>query len=185
LPIFSHLGRKPSIHKSALVSPLATIIGQVELSEGVAVFPGAIIRGDASKITIGKYSNIQDGVIIHGGDVYEGDTLTGHLPVEIGDYVTIAHGAIVHGSKIEGVSLIGIRAIIFENSIVGHGSIVGLNSTLLENTTIPSRSIVVGTPGKVIKSVDDVTYSRIKKHALRYFNLAKTHKNGIFSDLSI
>jgi carbonic anhydrase/acetyltransferase-like protein (isoleucine patch superfamily) len=180
LPIFSYKDKIPKIHKDAIISSLAVIIGDVEISEGVSIFPGAILRGDVAKITIGKYSNIQENVIIHGGDIYEGDKLKGHLPVEIGDYVTVAHGAIVHGCKIEDIVLIGIRAIIFEGSIVGGGSIIGMNATLLENTKVPSRSIVAGVPGKVIKIVDDLTYSRIKKHAQWYYELAKSHKGGIF-----
>ena len=180
LAIFPHRGKSPRIHEDALVSSLATVIGDVEISEGTSVFPGAVIRGDVAKITIGRYSNIQDNVVIHGGDVYEGDILKGHLPVEIGDFVTVAHGAVVHGSKIEDVSLIGIRAIVYEGSIVGEGSVVGMNATVLEYTKIPKRSVVVGTPAKVIKSVDDVAYSRIRKHALRYHDLAKSHKGTIF-----
>jgi len=180
LPVFSYKRKSPKIHEDALVSPLATVIGHVEISEGTAVFPGAVIRGDVAKITVGRYSNIQDNVVIHGGDIYEGDNLKGHLPVEIGDYVTVGHGAVVHGSRIEDVSMIGIRAIVYGGSVVGEGSIVGMNAMVLENTRIPKRSVVVGVPAKVIKTVDDVTYSRIKKHALWYHKLAKSHKGTIF-----
>jgi len=180
LPVFSYKGKTPRIHEDALVSPLATVIGNVEISEGTSVFPGAVIRGDVAKITVGKYSNIQDNVVLHGGDIYEGDNLKGHLPIEIGDYVTVGHGAVVHGSRIEDVSMIGIRAIVYGGSVVGAGSIVGMNATVLENTRIPKRSVVVGVPAKVIKAVDDVTYSRIKKHALWYHELAKSHKGTIF-----
>lgn len=180
MPVFSYRGKSPKIHEDALVSPLAIVIGHVEISEGTAVFPGAVIRGDVAKITVGRYSNIQDNVVLHGGNIYEGDDLKGHLPVEIGDYVTVAHGAVVHGSKVEDVSMIGIKAIVYGGSVVGEGSIVGMNATVLENTKIPKRSVVVGVPAKVIKTVDDVTYSRIKKHALWYHELAKSHKGTIF-----
>jgi carbonic anhydrase/acetyltransferase-like protein (isoleucine patch superfamily) len=180
LPVFSYRGKSPKIHEDALVSPLATVIGHVEISEGTSVFPGAVIRGDVAKITVGKYSNIQDNVVIHGGDIYEGDNLKGHLPVEIGDYVTVGHGAVVHGSRIENVSMIGIKAIVYGGSVVEEGSIVGMNATVLENTRIPKRSVVVGAPAKVVKTVDDVTYSRLRKHALRYHELAKFHKGTIF-----
>ena len=158
MPILPYKGKTPAIHEGALVSQYATVIGDVVISEGASVFPGGVIRGDVAKITIGKYSNIQDNVVIHGGDIYERDVLKGNLPVEIGDYVTVAHGAIVHGSKIEDITLIG------------------MNATLLENTLIPRRSVVVGVPAKVIKKVDDVTYSRTKKHAIRYYELAKSHE---------
>ncbi len=180
MPIFSYGGKQPKIHKDAMVSSSATVIGDVEISEGTSVFPGAVLRGDVAKITIGRYSNIQENVVVHGGAIYEGDDLKGHLPVEIGDYVTVAHGAVVHGSKIEDVSMIGIGAIVFGGSIVGEGSIVGMNATVLENSIIPKRSVVVGVPAKVVKNVDNTTYSRIKKHALRYFELANSHKGTIF-----
>jgi carbonic anhydrase/acetyltransferase-like protein (isoleucine patch superfamily) len=182
MPILTYKGKTPEIHRDALVSPLANIIGNVTVSEGASVFPGAVIRGDVAEITIGKYTNIQDNVVIHGGDRYEGNILKGNLPVEIGDYVTVAHGAIVHGSKVEDISLIGIRAIVYESSIVGEGSIIGLNATLLKNTIIPKRSVVVGTPAKVIKPVDDATFSMIKKHAIRYYELAKSHEGSLFTD---
>ena len=180
MPVFSYRGKTPKFHEEALVSPLATIIGRVEISEGASVFPGAVIRGDVAKINVGKYSNIQDNVVIHGGDIYEGDNLKGNLPVEIGDYVTVGHGALVHGSKIENVSMIGMKAIVYGGSVVGEGSIIGMNTTVLENMRIPKRSVAVGVPAKVVKTVDDVTYSRLKKHALRYYELAKSHKGTIF-----
>lgn len=180
LPNFIYKEKLPKIHEDALVSPLAIIVGDVEVSEGASIFPGAILRGDVAKISIGRFSNIQDNVIIHGGDIYQGDVLKGQLPVNIGDYVTIAHGAVIHGSKIEDISMIGIRAIVFEGSIVGRGSIVGMNATILEKTKIPSRSVVVGVPAKIIKKVDDITYSKIKKHAMRYYELAKSHKGSLF-----
>lgn len=129
---------------------------------------------------IGKYSNIQDNVVLHGGDVYTGDKLKGHLPVEIGDYVTGAHGSVVHGSKIEDVSMIGIKAFVFGGSVIGGGSIVGINAVVLANSKIPPRSVVVGVPAKVVKSVDDTTYSKLKKHALWYHKLSKSHKGTLF-----
>lgn len=178
MPVLSYKGKMPEIHKNTVVSTLATIIGNVTISEGSSVFPGAVIRGDVAKISIGRYTNIQDNVVIHGGDIYEGDILKGNLPVEIGDYVTVAHAAVVHGSKVEDVSLIGIRAIIYEGSTIGEGSIVGMNATLLENTIVPKRSIAVGIPARVIKTVDDLTFSMIKKHALRYYELAKSYKDN-------
>ena len=180
LPFFSYNGKSPKIHKKAMISSLAVVIGNVEISEGTAVFPGAVIRGDVAKISIGKFSNIQDNVVIHGGDLYKGDILSGHLPVEIGDYVTVAHGAVVHGSKIKNVVMIGIRAIVFESAVIEEGSIVGMNATVLENSRFPRRSVIVGTPAKVVKNIDDVTYSRIKNHALWYYELGKSYKGILF-----
>lgn len=180
MPVLPFQGIYPKINKDALISPLAVVVGDVEISEGTSVFPGAVIRGDVAKITIGSYSNIQDHAVLHGGDVYEGDDLKGHLPVEIGDYVTIAHGAVIHGSRIESVSMVGINATVFEGSIVGEGSIIGMNAAVLEGTLIPKRSVAVGVPAKIIKAVDDVAYLRIKKHAQWYYELAVSHKGTLF-----
>ena len=76
--------------------------------------------------------------------------------------------------------MVGIRAIIFEGTVIGEGSIVGMNAVVLENSKIPPRSIVVGVPAKAVKKVDDIAYSRLKKHALWYHELAKSHKGTLF-----
>jgi len=99
LTIKSYTGKTSNIHKNALVSPLATIIGNVEISKDTSVFPGAVVRGDVAQIAIGKCTNIQDNVVIHGGDIYAGDKLKGHLSVKIGDYVTVGRSAVVHGCE--------------------------------------------------------------------------------------
>lgn len=180
LTINPYKGKTPNIHKNALVSPLATIIGDVEISKDASVFPGAVIRGDVAKITIGKCTNIQDNVVIHGGDIYAGDKLKGHIPVKIGDYVTVGHSAVIHGCEIENIVLIGAKAVVFNDSVIGGGSIIGMGAVVLENIRIPKRSIAVGIPAKVIKPVDNTTYSRLKKHAMWYHKLAKSHKGNIF-----
>jgi carbonic anhydrase/acetyltransferase-like protein (isoleucine patch superfamily) len=178
--ISPHQGKRPRIDGKALVSKLATVVGDVEIGEGTSVFPGCVLRGDVERITVGKYSNLQENVIVHCGDIYDGDVLEGYIPVEIGDYVTIGHGAIVHGCRIDNICLIGAGAIIFNNSRIGEGSIVGMGAVVLQNTIIPPRSVVVGIPAKPISEVDETRYSKIKKHAVTYSNLAKTHKGTLF-----
>ncbi|MBL7118744.1 gamma carbonic anhydrase family protein [Candidatus Bathyarchaeota archaeon] len=164
----------------ALVSKLATVVGDVEIGEGTSVFPGCVIRGDVEKITIGEYSNLQENVVVHCGDIYEGDILRGYIPVKIGDYVTIGHGAIVHGCCVENACLIGAGAIVFNNATIGEGSIVGMGAVVLENSKFPPRSVVVGIPAKVVKKLDETGYSRIRKHAILYNELARSHQGGIF-----
>jgi carbonic anhydrase/acetyltransferase-like protein (isoleucine patch superfamily) len=180
MTILSYKGITPRIHEQALISPLAVVLGDVEILEGSSVFPGAMIRGDVARITVGRYSNIQEHAVLHGGDLYDGDELKGHLQVEIGDYVTVAHGAVVHGSKVEDVSMIGINATVFEGSTIGEGSVVGMNAAVLERSSIPKRSIAVGVPVRVVKTVDDQDYSRIKRHAIWYHELAESHRGTLF-----
>jgi carbonic anhydrase/acetyltransferase-like protein (isoleucine patch superfamily) len=117
---------------------------------------------------------VQDNAVLHGGDRYDGDVLTGHIPVVVGEYVTIGHGAVVHGCTIENNTMIGIRATVFDESIVGEGSVVGMGAVVHANTHIPSRSVVVGVPARIEKKVDAVTYSRLRKHAVWYHELAKS-----------
>ena len=178
--IVSYHGKKPRISGNALVSKLATVVGDVEIGDGTSVFPGCVLRGDVERIKIGRYSNLQENVIVHCGDVYEGAVLKGYIPVEVGDYVTIGHGAIVHGCHIDSTCLIGSGAIVFNNARVGEGSIVGMGAVVLENSEFPPRSVLVGTPARRIKELDETGYSRIRKHAMTYSDLAKSHKGGIF-----
>ncbi len=178
--IISHHGKKPRINGKALVSKLATIVGEVEIGEGTSVFPGCVLRGDVEKITVGEYSNLQENVVVHCGDVYEGDVLRGYIPTKIGNYVTIGHGAIVHGCRIEDTCLIGSGAIVFNNATIGEGSIVGMGAVVLENSDFPPRSVIVGMPAKRIKELDETGYSQIRKHAMLYNDLAKSHQGGIF-----
>jgi carbonic anhydrase/acetyltransferase-like protein (isoleucine patch superfamily) len=178
--IVAHHGKIPRINEKALVSKLATVIGDVEIGEGTSVFPGCVIRGDVERITIGRYSNLQDNVVVHCGDIYEGDVLKGYVPVHVGDYVTIGHGAIVHGCSIGDTCLVGAGSIVFNNAVIGEGSIVGMGAVVLNNSVVPPRSVVVGTPAKPVRRVDDAEYSQLRKHALLYNGLAKTHKGGIF-----
>ncbi len=103
-----------------------------------------------------------------------------HIPIDVGDYVTVAHGSVVHGSTVGDVSLIGVHATLYDDSTIGPGSIGGMNAAVLANTVIPLRSIVVGIPAKVVRSVDDGTYARVKAHAIWYHKLAVSHKGTLF-----
>lgn len=178
--IVPHHGKTPMIDGKALVSNLATVIGDVEIGEGTSIFPGCVLRGDVEKITIGRYTNLQENVVVHCGDVYVGDVLKGYLPVQIGDYVTIGHGAIVHGCNIGNTCLIGTGAIVFSNAVIGEGSIVGMGAVVLNDSNIPPRSVVVGMPAKSVRKVDETEYSQMRKHAIAYSSLAKSHQGGIF-----
>mgnify|MGYP000209186395 CR=1 FL=1 len=180
VPIYEFKGKKPKIDEGAFVSPLAVLVGDVEVGEGSSIFPGAVIRGDIVKIKIGRYSNIQDNVVIHGGYIYDKGKYKGNIPVKIGDYVSVTHSAVIHGCIIEDVSMIGIGAKIFDGVKVGSGSIVGIGTVVLKGTIIPERSVVVGTPGRVIRKVSDDERAMIMDNALRYFELAKSMKGIIF-----
>ena len=128
------------------IAPNATVLGQVELGEDVSVWFGAVIRGDVEKIIIGKGSNIQDLSVLH---VDPGS------PIIIGENVTVGHKVMLHGCTIGNNSLIGINSVILNNVEIGNNCLIGANTLLTEGTKIPDNSLVMGSPGKVKKEVDE------------------------------
>jgi len=137
----------------------ATVIGSVIINNNVSIWFNAIIRGDNEPIEIGENTNIQDGVVVH---TDEG------IPMQIGQGVTIGHLAMLHGCRIGDNSLVGINAVILNNARVGANCIVGANSLIPEGKQIPEGSLVLGTPGKVIREVTDDEIKYLKLSAEHY-----------------
>ncbi|MEB3294824.1 MAG: gamma carbonic anhydrase family protein [Synechococcales bacterium] len=154
----------PDLSKTAFVAPNATIVGQVELGEGVSIWYGAILRGDVERITIGAHSNIQDGAILHGDP---------GKPTCLGEYVTVGHRAVVHSAVVEQGCLIGIGATVLDGVRVGAGSIVGAGAVVTKD--VPAGSLVVGIPGKVVRSLSPEEIEGLKTHAEHYEKLALVH----------
>jgi carbonic anhydrase/acetyltransferase-like protein (isoleucine patch superfamily) len=127
------------------VAPSASIIGSVVLEAEVSVWFKAVIRGDNDTIT-GERSKIQDGSILH--------TDAG-IPLNIGPSVNIGHLAMLHGCTIGEGSLIGIKAVLLNRSVIGRDCLIGANTLVPEGKVIPERSLVLGSPGKVLRSLDD------------------------------
>ncbi|HEY9701936.1 MAG TPA: gamma carbonic anhydrase family protein [Allocoleopsis sp.] len=149
---------------AAFIAPNAVLVGMITLAEGSNIWYGSIIRGDVERIEIGAYTNIQDGVIIHGDP---------GLPTIVEDHVTVGHRAVIHGSHIESGSLIGIGAIIMDGVRIGKGSIIGAGSVVTKD--IPPKSLVVGVPGKKVRDVTDEEAEDLIAHAKRYYKLALVH----------
>ncbi|WP_224964202.1 gamma carbonic anhydrase family protein [Acinetobacter guillouiae] len=145
----------------------ATVIGQVELGQQVSVWFGAVIRADNAKIHIGNFSNIQENAVLH--------TDTG-IELTVGDYVTIGHQAMLHGCTIGNNSLIGINAVVLNHAVIGKNCIIGANSLIPEGKVIPDNSLVVGSPGKVVRTLDENAENLLKMSALHY---ASHYKNFI------
>ena len=158
-------GKTPSIHPTAFISEAAYIVGDVEIGEGSSVWPGTVIRGDTGKITIGKFTNIQDNSVLHGDD-----------DVIIGDNVTIGHRVMCHGRNIGNRVLIGNGAILNDGVLVGEESVIGSGSMILENMDIPEKSIVVGMPGRIRGSVKDKHVNMIDRIAAGYASKAQKYK---------
>jgi len=155
-----HRGRTPRLAPGVYVDDSAQVIGEVEIGEESSVWMCVVIRGDVNWIRIGRRSNVQDGTIVH--------VMTKTHPTTIGDNVTIGHGAIVHGCTIEARCLIGMGAILLNGAHVGGGSIVAAGTLLTEGMKVPPRSLVMGSPGKVKRTLTDAEVQDIQAYADRY-----------------
>ena len=156
------------IHPSAWVAPGAFIRGDVTLAEEVSVWYNAVLRADQLSISVGKRSNIQDNAVIHGD--------RGHH-VTIGENVTVGHNAILHGCTVENNCLIGMGATVLDNAVVGEGSIVGAGAVVSSGTIIPPRSLVVGIPGKVKKTLTEEDVAGNLENVEEYLELMEIAKN--------
>ncbi|MBV6621820.1 MAG: gamma carbonic anhydrase family protein [Rivularia sp. (in: Bacteria)] len=154
----------PDISAAAFVAANAVVMGSVSIGAQASIWYGAVVRGDVERIEIGKYTNIQDGAILH-GDLGK--------PTVLEDYVTVGHRAVVHSAYIESGTLIGIGAVILDGVRVGSGSIIGAGAVVTKN--IPPSSLVVGVPGKVIRQNSSQEAAELIEHAKRYQKLALVH----------
>ena len=165
-----HRGRLPRVPSSVFIDDSAQVIGDVEIGDESSVWMCAVIRGDVNWIRIGKRSNVQDGTIVH--------VMTNTHPTQIGDHVTIGHAAVIHGCTIEDQCLIGMGAILLNGATVGTGSIVAAGSLLVEGAKIPPRSLVMGSPGKVKRTLSDEEVADIQAYADRYVGYRLDYMNN-------
>jgi gamma-carbonic anhydrase len=158
--IRSYRGRHPQIAASAYVDPASVIIGDVVIGEDSSVWPLCVIRGDVNYIRIGARSNIQDGSILH--------VMKDEYPLILHDDITVGHSVTLHGCTIMSRCLIGMRATLLNGVVIGEGSIIAAGTLLTERTTIPPRSLVMGAPGKVKRTLTAIDQSTIDMYARRY-----------------
>lgn len=163
-------GSSPKIAESAFVDPNAIIIGNAIIAQKCSIWPGAIIRADINTITIGEMSNVQEFVSIH---------VESEVATKIGNGVTVGHSATLHGCEIDDFSLIGIGSIILDRSKIGHHCMIGAGSLIPPGKTIPPRSLVMGSPGKIIRELSDEECKDLEIHAQKYFLLSEKHKGEI------
>lgn len=162
----------PDFSQTSFVAANATVVGEVSLALGSSIWYGAVVRGDVEQIVIGKYTNVQDGAILHGDP---------GSPTILEDYVTVGHRAVIHSAHIETGCLIGIGAIILDGVRVGTGSIVGAGCVVTKD--LAARSLAIGIPARRVKSVDDHRAAELLEHARNYEKLARVHA-GTGQDLS-
>lgn len=141
------------------VAPGATVIGDVRLGRGASVWFGAVVRGDNDPITIGEASNVQDGAVLHSDP---------GVPLDIGANVTIGHLAMVHSCTVGSGSLIGIGAVVLSRAVLGRWCLVGAGAVVTEGKTFPDRSLIVGSPGRVVRELTDAQCAALDASAAHY-----------------
>ena len=159
-----HLEHFPEVDSSAWVDETAVVIGEVHLSKKVSIYPTCVLRGDQGLIFIGDETNIQDGTIIH--------STGGVSTTYVGKRCTVGHKVLLHGCRIEDDCLIGMGGIVLDNTVVHSGSIIGAGAVVTANTIIPKNSLVLGCPGKVVKTLSEAEREKWIGHGhLEYLKL--------------
>lgn len=156
-------GRFPRLHHSVRIAENAAVVGDVVCASHVSIWYSATLRGDSDIITVGSGTNIQESAVLHCDKGY---------PVKVGENCVIGHGAIVHGCEVGDGTLIGMGATLLSGCKVGRGCIIGAGALITGGMVIPDRSLVVGSPGKVIRSVSDAQAAEIIADCAEYYETA-------------
>jgi carbonic anhydrase/acetyltransferase-like protein (isoleucine patch superfamily) len=165
------LGKTPRLGKGVFIAKTATVIGDVTLGAHSSVWYGAVLRGDINRVVVGHHSNIQDNAVLHLADDY---------PCILGNWVTVGHGAIVHACKVGDEVLVGMGAVILDGAVIGKQSLIGAKALVTQGTKIPSGSLVLGAPAKVIRALTKKERAGLKWWAEKYVaNTAYCLKHGI------
>jgi len=168
--IYSLGDKNPIIHESTFVADNATLIGSVILHKNSSIWFNVVLRADNDVIEVGEGSNIQDGSVIH---------IDSGLPVIIGQHVTVGHQAMLHSCIIGDGSLIGMNATILNGAVIGKGCLIGANTLVTENMQVPDGSLVLGSPGKIIRTVDSATQDKFLAGAADYVKKIADYKKSL------
>jgi carbonic anhydrase/acetyltransferase-like protein (isoleucine patch superfamily) len=172
MPIFVLDGHTPQFEKysSNWIAPDATLIGKIFLGEDAGIWFGAVLRGDNELIHIGRGTNVQEHTVMHTDMGY---------PLHIGEGCTIGHRAVLHGCTIGENSLIGIGAIILNGARIGRNSLVGAGALVTERKEFPDNSLIVGSPAKVVRTLDDAAIAQLRASAAHYIENGKRFVRGM------
>jgi len=160
----------PDLADDVWVAESATVVGNVIMASGSSAWFGVVIRGDNDPIKIGARTNIQDNSVLHSDS---------GSPLLIGEDVTVGHQAMLHGCTIGDNSLVGIGATILNGAKIGKNCLIGAHALVTENKVIPDNSVVMGSPGKVVKELPEAQEAMLKASAEYYVKNAQRFKNGL------
>ena len=162
--------RRPSIHASCFVAESAQLIGSVVLEQDASIWFNVVLRGDNDLISIGASSNIQDNSVIHTDD---------GLAVRVGRGVTVGHRVMLHGCQVGDHSLVGIGAIVLNRAKIGRHCLIGAGALVTEGKEIPDRSLVLGSPGRVMRTLSDNEVRMLEASAEHYVQNARRYESEL------
>ena len=168
-------GIDPQIGNKSWIAPSADVVGDVKCGEDCSIWFGCVVRGDVHYISIGDRTNIQDLSMIHVTHYKNGDKSTGN-PTIIGNDVTVGHRVMLHGCTIEDACLIGMSATILDGAVIGKESIVGAGSLVTKNKKFPPRSLIMGSPAKVVRELTDAEVEELYASAKRYVSFKNEYQ---------
>jgi len=163
------LRQQPKLAPSVFVAPSADVIGAVSVGEHSSIWFQTVIRADINEIVVGRRTNIQDGCVLHVADDY---------PVRIGDEVTCGHRAVIHACHIADRVLVGMGAIILDGAEIGSDSIVGAQTLVTKGAKFPPESLVLGSPGKVIRPLRAEEIAALPRMAAKYVAVANEYRSS-------
>jgi carbonic anhydrase/acetyltransferase-like protein (isoleucine patch superfamily) len=170
MPIYQLGDATPEIDASAYVTPSATVIGRVSLAAGSSVWFGAVLRGDNEAITIGQNSNVQEGAVLHTDPGF---------PLDVGQNVTIGHQVMLHGCTVGDGSLIGIQAVVMNGARIGRDCLVGAGAVVTEGKCFPDRSLILGSPAKVVRELSDEVLADLRRIAANYVERSQRFRDTL------
>jgi carbonic anhydrase/acetyltransferase-like protein (isoleucine patch superfamily) len=166
--IITHHGITPHIAETAYIQQSAHIIGDVHIGPESSVWFNAVVRGDVCYIRIGAQVNIQDNATVH--------VFSGGLPTILGNGVSIAHNVVIHACTIQDFTLVGMGAIVLDGTEIGEECLIGAGAVVAPRTQIPPRSLVLGSPAKVVRSLNPEEVERLHRSADNYVRFAREYR---------
>ncbi len=161
-----HTIKTPILGKNVYLAEGAIVRGDVTIGDNSSIWFHSVVRAEAGSAVIGNDTNIQDNAVLH---VDHG------AAIRIGSRVTIGHGAIVHGCTVKDNVLIGMGSIIMNHAVIGENCIIGAGTLITQNTVIPDNSLVMGSPGKIVRTVTDDEIEHIRRNAAYYIEEAASY----------
>jgi carbonic anhydrase/acetyltransferase-like protein (isoleucine patch superfamily) len=160
----------PNIHETAYVAPSAQVVGRVELAADVSVWFGAVLRAEAADLRIGRGSNVQDNAVLH---------VDPGIPLTVGEDVTVGHQAMLHGCTVGDGTLIGIQAVVLNHARIGRDCVVGAGSVVTEGKEFPDRTLILGSPAKVVRELTPEQVTAFRAAALSYVARARLYRQHL------